>query len=331
MAKTRILSGIKPTGNPHLGSYLGAMKNWPRYQSDNSEVYFFIPDLHALNTRPNPEQLRSMTLDLVAWLVVMGVDPQVSPIYAQSQVSAHAELNWILNNYTTMGELSRMTQYKDKAAKKEPAGLLVALFDYPVLMAADILLYDADIIPVGDDQTQHVELTRTIASRFNNLYGEQFKLPKFEKQAVAARVMMLDDPLAKMSKSEGGEGCVYLHDEAATIRKKFMRAVTDSKNTISYDKAAQPGVANLIEIYAAVTETSIVEATAQLVGLEGYGALKAAVADAVIANLGPMQEKFVALRADEGQLLSILEDGKRRAESVANAKLATIKHVIGLV
>lgn len=331
MTKTRILSGIKPTGDPHLGNYLGAMRHWPKYQTDETEVFFFIPDLHALNTRPNPADLRSMTLDLVAWLVVMGIDPATNPIYLQSQIPAHAQMNWILNNYATMGELSRMTQYKDKAAKSGPEGLLVALFDYPVLMAADILLYDADIIPVGDDQTQHVELTRDIANRFNNLYGESFQIPKFERQTSAARVMSLDNPLAKMSKSEAGEGCVYLKDDAEAIRNKFMSAVTDSQNEIRYDKANQPGVSNLIEIYAATTDASIEAVTTQLQNLNGYGELKAHVADAVIADLSPLQTHFQELRADEGRLQGILAAGKARVEGIANAKLADIHHTIGLV
>lgn len=332
MTKQRILSGIKPTGEPHLGNYLGAMKNWPNYQRDDTEVFYFIPDLHALNTRPDPHELRSMSLDLVAWLIAMGIDPDKSPIYAQSHVPAHSELNWILNNYATMGELSRMTQYKDKAAKSGSEGQLVALFDYPVLMAADILLYDADIIPVGDDQTQHVELTRDIAARFNNLYGEHFKLPKFEKQTVGARVMMLDNPTAKMSKSEAGEGCVYLKDEGDVIRKKFMRAVTDSENVISYDREAKPGVANLIDIYAATKGISSESATEELAReSEGYGDLKGRVANEVIAVLSPVQQRFNELRADENYLKQVLGQGSQRARSLAEPKLAEIKHVIGLV
>ncbi len=327
----RILSGIKPTGEVHLGSYLGAMKGWAKYQRPDNEVFFFIPDLHALNTRPDPGELRSLTLDLVAWLIAMGIDPEKSPIYAQSQIPAHAELNWVLNNFTTMGELSRMTQYKDKVAKAGSEGLLVALFDYPVLMAADILLYDADIVPVGDDQTQHVELTRDIATRFNNLYGETFRLPRFEKQPAAARVMMLDDPTRKMSKSESGYGCVYLKDSTDMMRNKIMRAVTDSDNEIRYDKAGKPGVANLIEMYAGMQGIAIAQAEAHLGALQGYGALKQAVAEVVVSELMPLQDRFRNLRSDEAYLMGVLAAGAHRAGDIAEPKLARIKQLIGLV
>ncbi len=326
----RILSGIKPTGEPHLGSYLGAMRAWPTYQADDTEVFFFIPDLHALNSRPVPVQLRSMTLDLVSWLVVMGIDPHKHPIYAQSQVPGHAELCWILNNYATMGELARQTQYKDKVLKSGPEGQLVALFDYPVLMAADILLYDADVVPVGDDQIQHIELTRDIAARFNNLYGEHFKVPEFAKQATAARIMMLDDPSRKMSKSEGGEGCVYLKDDADTIIRKFKRAVTDSETEIRYDKEGKPGISNLLEIFAALQGKTIEDAVHQF-STRSYGQLKDAVAEAVIADLVPLQEKFESLRQDEAALYDILRRGAERTGELAAKKLTEIKHVIGLV
>ncbi len=328
--KKRILSGIKPTGDVHLGSYLGAMKNWAQYQGPDSEVFFFIADLHALNARLDPEALRSNTLDLAAWLLAMGIDPAQNPIFIQSNIAEHSELAWILNNYTTMGELSRMTQYKDKAQKGSAEGQLVGLFDYPVLMAADILLYDAQEVPVGEDQTQHVELTRDIATRFNNLYGQLLRLPKFTNPSVAARVMMLDDPARKMSKSEAGEGCLYLLDDEATIRRKVQRSVTDSLNQVRYDRTAQPGVANLLEIIAAFEGQSVEEVANGLSG-SGYGQLKQRVADVLVINLLPLQEKFRQLRTDEAGLKAVLEQGRQYAQPIAQQKLELIRQAIGLL
>jgi len=328
--KQRILSGIKPTGDIHLGSYLGAMKHWSAYQSPETEVFYFIADLHALNTRSIPAHLRSRSLDLVAWLLALGIDPEENAIFVQSQLPAHAELAWILNNYVTMGELSRMTQYKDKAAKTDATGQLVALFDYPVLMAADILLYDVDTVPVGDDQTQHVELTRDIAKRCNNLYGEMFKIPAFSKPIAGARVMMLDEPTRKMSKSEGGDGCVYLLDDETTIRRKLSRAVTDSDGEIRYDSATKPGVSNLLEIMSAIKGIKP-EAAARSLSEGGYGELKTAVADAVVAELKPLQAKYAEIRSDEAQLRQVLEQGRVRAARLAEAKLMAIKHTLGML
>ncbi|MCC7543207.1 tryptophan--tRNA ligase [bacterium] len=327
----RILSGIKPSGDAHLGSYLGAMKQWPKYQGSNHEVFFFIADLHALNARQDPELLRSRSLDLLAWLLALGIDAETNPIFVQSQVSAHAELGWILNNYTTMGELSRMTQYKDKAAKSGAAGQLVALFDYPVLMAADILLYDADEVPVGDDQTQHVELTRDIAERMNNLYGGNlFRIPTFSKPNAASRVMMLDDPTKKMSKSEAGDGCVYLLDTEESIRRKVSRAVTDSLGHVSYDLAAQPGVSNLLGIESELTGLSIEEVLHKYSGSQ-YGVLKQGVANAICNALLPLQEKYSDLRANERLLLGVSEKGAARARAVADKKLDQVKRSLGLL
>lgn len=327
----RILSGIKPTGDVHLGSYLGAMKQWPKYQGENNEVFFFIADLHALNARQEPEVLRTRTLDLVAWLLALGIDPDSNPIFVQSQVPAHAELGWILNNYTTMGELSRMTQYKDKASKAGAAGQLVALFDYPVLMAADILLYDADEVPVGDDQTQHVELTRDIAERMNNLYGGSlFNLPSFTKPQAAARVMMLDDPTRKMSKSEAGDGCIYLLDTEDVIRKKISRAVTDSLGRVAYDPQGQPGVSNLLEIESELTDSDI-RSVAKKYAKSQYGEFKQGVADVVCTQLRTVQDAYTKLRGDEDALIKICRRGADRAESVANEKLAQVKVSLGLL
>lgn len=329
--KKRVLSGIKPTGDVHLGGYLGAMREWPKYQSSENEVFYFIADLHALNSRPTATELRTKTLDLVAWLLALGIDSERNPIYLQSQIPEHSELCWLLNNFVTMGELSRMTQYKDKAQKSGSEGQLVALFTYPVLMAADILLYGADEVPVGDDQTQHVELTRDIAQRFNGIYGrELLKLPKFTHPAHSARVMMLDDPARKMSKSEGGDGCVYLMDPQEVIDRKFSRAVTDSEGMVRFNKQDQPGVSNLLEILAAVTGETI-EVLEQRFAGNGYGDFKKAVAEAVIEELAPIQAEFARLRKDEAYLLEVLTRGKERVASEAREKLAELKQVIGLV
>lgn len=329
-SKKRILSGIKPTGNEHLGNYLGAMKHWPLAQSPENEVFFFIADLHSLNTRIDPQVLRSNTLNLIAWLLALGIDSERNPIFIQSQVSAHSELSWILSNYTTMGELQRMTQYKDKAQKAGAEGQLVALFTYPVLMAADILLYDVAEVPVGEDQVQHVELTRDIAQRFNNLYGDHFALPKFVQPPAGARVMMLDEPSRKMSKSEGGEGCIYLLDDEATIRRKVQRSVTDSVGVVNYDKEQQPGIANLLEITAAIKGVTIDAMLPELTSM-GYGDFKQWVADALVADLLPLQGRFKELRAQEDHLVAVAGQGSERASRIATQKLNQTKQLLGLL
>ncbi len=252
MSKKVILSGIQATGNLTLGNYLGAINNWKKMQEDY-ECNYMIADLHTLTIRNDPEKLRNNTLDLLALYIAAGIDPEKSNIFIQSHVAAHAELAWILNCYTYMGELSRMTQFKDKSMKHAD-NINSGLFTYPVLMAADILLYQADLVPVGEDQKQHVELTRNIAERFNKIYGDTFKIPEPYIQGVAARVMGLQDPTSKMSKSSTiPNDSIFLNDEPDIILKKFKKAITDSENIVRFDKKEKPGISNLISIYSAIT------------------------------------------------------------------------------
>lgn len=326
----RVLSGIKPTGDAHIGNYLGAMSLWPKYQSQDTEVFYFVANLHSLNVRQDPKLLRERTLDLVAWLLAVGVDPQKSVIYVQSMVPAHSEMTWILNNYTTMGELNRMTQFKDKALKGSSEGQLVGLYDYPVLMAADILLYDADEIPVGDDQVQHVELTRDIANRFNNLYGDVLHIPEVVTPKVGARVMGLNDPKAKMSKSDSPDSYVMLLEDSDTVKKKFKRAVTDSDDKVLYDKKAKPAISNLLEIYQSFCGKSIEELEKQYKG-KGYGQFKEELGEVVAGELAKLAEKYKTIRSDEAKVVEVAERGSQKAAAIANKKLAQVKEIIGLL
>ena len=325
----RVLSGIKPSGNPHLGNYFGAMKRWAEEQ-DGQENFFFIPNLHALTSRTTPAVLRQQTYEIVAWLLAIGVDPVKSTIFVQSQVQEHAELSWILNNYVTMGELSRMTQFKDKAQKLGSGGLYVGLFDYPVLMAADILLYDVDEVPVGDDQKQHVELTRDIAERFNNLYGETFRMPEATIRAEGARIMSLQDPTKKMSKSDVDDGgCIYLIDTPDEMRAKIKKAVTDSGSTIEAGDD-KPAITNLLTIMSLSTGRSIEALEGEYAG-QGYGTFKADVAEALVAHMAPIREAFMAHTADEALIDEVLTSGRVSAELIAEASLARIKEKLGLL
>ena len=325
----RIVSGIQATGNLHIGNYLGAMKPWARWQTEG-EAFFFIPDLHSLNVRPSAAQLRQESLNNVAWLLATGIDPDQSVIYLQSQISAHAELCWILNNYVTMGELSRMTQYKDKSQRFGPEGQLVGLFAYPVLMAADILLYEADLVPVGQDQAQHVELARDIATRFNKLYGDIFRIPSAEVPAAGGKVMNLQKPDQKMSKSDQDQsGNVMLLDEPDVIRAKFRKAVTDSGQEV---KAApeKPAISNLIEIYAGFSEQSVEEISKKYDG-RSYGDFKEELAELVAGEVGQVQSKFEQLIGDTSRLTEVLEEGKAKAQPLAEAKLVKVKTALGLL
>jgi len=324
-----VLSGLKPSGDMTIGNYLGAMKHWPKDQKKHRTI-FFIPNLHAITIRQNPSDLKRRTLDLVAWLLTVGVDPDQSIVLVQSMVPQHAELAWILNNYVTMGEMSRMTQYKDKARKVGSEGLLVGFFDYPALMAADILLYDSNEVPVGEDQIQHIELTRDIAKRFNTIYGETFVIPKGVTPDTGARIMSLDNPRIKMSKSENPDSTIALTESTGSILKKFKRAVTDSDNKIVYDKVNKPAISNLIEIYAGFTDTSTAEIEKKYID-KNYSTFKSDIGKLVADKLSSLHNDFNKIRSDEDSLYNIIYEGNTKASQIASDKLKIVKEKIGLL
>ena len=330
--KKVMLSGIKPSGDLTLGSYLGAIKNWAE-RAELFDCYYFMADLHALTTRQNPADLRRRTLEQLAQYVACGLDPDKNTLFIQSHVPAHAELGWILNCYTMFGELSRMTQFKDKS-KKNADNINGGLFTYPALMAADILLYQPDYVPVGDDQKQHVELTRDVAQRFNNLYGDVFTIPEPYIPKVGARVMDLLDPTSKMSKSDDvGTGRVCLMDPPEDIKRKFKRAVTDSEtgeHCVRYDPVNKPGVANLMQIYGACTGRSFEEIEAEFTG-HGYGDFKSAVGDAVVETLRPIREEAARLMKDKAYLETLCRTGAEKASYIANKTLRKVYKKVGLV
>ena len=327
--KKVMLSGIQPSGALHLGNYLGAIRNWVE-RTDEFDNYYFLADLHTLTVRQVPADLRRHTLELLASYIACGLDPEKNTLFIQSHVPAHAELGWVLNCYTMFGELSRMTQFKDKSAKHAD-NINGGLFTYPCLMAADILLYQPDYVPVGEDQKQHVELTRNVAQRFNNLYGEVFKVPEPYIPKTGARVMSLNDPASKMSKSIP-EGCVFLLDEPDDIRRKFKRAVTDSdtERCVRYDPEHKPGVSNLMSIYAACTGKSFADIEAEFDG-QGYGAFKPAVGDAVIETLRPIREETRRILADKAYLEGVYRAGAEKAARVAGRTLRKVYKKVGLV
>lgn len=322
----RVLSGVKPTGQLTLGNYLGALKHFKKYQETN-EVFIFIADLHALTLPIEPATLRNNTRDLVAFYLASGLDPKKATIFLQSHVSAHSELNTIFQNYLYMGELSRMTQFKDLSSKMNNNAIGLGLFAYPVLMAADILLYDASIVPVGEDQTQHVELARDLVNRFNQRYGDILVMPKAQVAKVGARIMSLSDPTRKMSKSEP-KGDIFLKDDLLSIRKKIMSAVTDSGSDIKYDPEQKPGIANLLTIYASIKDMSIAEAEKHFAGYR-YGDFKKAVADAVVDELKPFKEKYESLISGD-TIEKTLKEGAEKARRIADKTLARVKHAVGL-
>ncbi len=327
--KKTLLSGIQPSGNLHLGNYLGAVKNWAALP-DEFNCFYFMADLHTLTVRQNPAELRRRSTTQLAQYIACGLDPEKNVLFLQSHVHEHAELGWILNCYTMFGELSRMTQFKDKCAKNAD-NINGGLFTYPSLMAADILLYQADYVPVGEDQKQHCELTRDIANRFNNLYGETFKVPEPYIPKVGARIMSLGDPTSKMSKSDP-TGCVFLMDSPEEIARKFKRAITDSdtERCVRYDPENKPGVANLMNIYASVTGKSFDEIESEFAG-KGYGVFKPAVGDAVIETLRPIREEAERILADKAYLKQVYTDGAMKASSVARKTLRKVYKRVGLV
>ncbi|MBM3746102.1 MAG: tryptophan--tRNA ligase [Acidobacteria bacterium] len=324
--KPRVFSGMQPSGNLHIGNYLGALKNWVAIQHDY-EAIFCIVDLHAVTEYQDPAELRSKIRELAALYLAAGIDSKVTTVMVQSAVPAHAELAWMLTCVTPFGWLGRMTQFKVKSADKET--VLDGLFQYPVLMAADILLYQAAVVPVGDDQTQHVELTRDIAQRFNSLYGETFVVPETSLPMVGARIMGLDDPTRKMSKSATGAGhAIALLDSPEVIRKKIMRATTDSAPGVDF-AVLSPGVENLLSIHQAFTGWSSEQMRAHFAGMR-YGDLKKQVAEATVAGLDPLQRRYQEIVSEPGYVERILREGAARVEPVADATVELVKRRMGL-
>lgn len=321
-----VLSGIKPTGQLQLGNYIGALRNFSKYQDEN-KVFIFIADLHALTLPIDPEVLYNNTRDIIAFYLACGLDPNKATIFLQSQVPAHAELGTILGNFAYMGEMSRMTQFKEKSSKLNEKSIGLGLFTYPVLMAADILLYNAETVPVGEDQKQHVELCRDLALRFNHRYGDVFTIPTPVISKVGARIMSLSDPTKKMSKSEP-KGDIFLKDDLAVIRKKIMSAVTDMGSEVKYDKENKPGISNLLTIYSCLKDITIEEAEKEFVSYR-YGDFKKAVADVVCDTIGKLQEKYNEILAS-GIIDEVIAKGAIEASKIANETVSRVKKAVGL-
>lgn len=328
--KKRILSGIQPSGAPTLGNYVGALRNWVELQkSDEYECFFMLADLHTITVRQEAKDMRKNAMDLLAIFLAAEIDPEKSPVFFQSHVPQHVQLSWVLNCNTYMGELARMTQYKDKS-KKHNDNINAGLFTYPVLMAADILLYNADLVPVGQDQKQHLELTRDIAKRFNNAYSETFKVPEPYIPKVGARIMSLQDPLQKMSKSDPNENAyILLLDKPDTIVKKIKRAVTDSGSEVCRGEGKE-GIENLMSIYGSVTGKTMDEIEKEFDG-KGYGAFKSAVAEAVIEALSPIQQRYSELIADKAYLESVYRRGAEIASRTAYKTIAKVYRKVGFI
>jgi tryptophanyl-tRNA synthetase len=322
----RVLSGIQPTGDTHLGNYLGALRNWVEFQ-DEHDAFYCVVDLHALTVEHNPEGLRAKTLSMAQILLAAGIDPERSTLFVQSHIPEHSELCWILNCVATMGELSRMTQFKEKSEGRESVS--VGLFDYPVLQAADILIYDADLVPVGEDQRQHLELTRDIAQRFNHNFGETFVVPDAAFPKVGAKIYDLQEPTKKMSKSaDSPQGTVLVLDPPEAIQRKLKRAVTDTETEVRFDPERKPGVSNLLTILGLATGRTPDEAAE---GYTQYGPLKSDTADALAEFLRPLRERYAELAEDPGETAAILKRGDEKAQQVAGATLARAKDHIGLL
>ena len=324
---TRVLSCIQPTGDVHLGSYLGALRQWSIHQHEH-DAFHGIVDLHALTVTEDPGVIGQRTLELAAMLFAVGLDPDVATVFVQSHVAEHSQLAWVMECMVSFGELSRMTQFKDKSAKREGDFVSAGLFTYPALQAADILLYDANEVPVGDDQRQHVEITRDIATRFNSRFGETFVIPEAVTPRVGARVMDLQNPTAKMSKSIESSGSVQLLDDPDIISRKFKRAVTDSETEVRFDPVNKPGVSNLLEILGAASGQKPDELAK---GYTQYGPLKADAADAVIELLSPIQARYRELAGDPGELASLLRKGSHKAGTIAAATLKRAYDAVGFL
>jgi tryptophanyl-tRNA synthetase len=323
---TRVLSGIQPTGDFHLGNYLGALRQWVEAQHTH-DAYYCVVDLHALTFDHDPKVLAAKTLESATVLLAAGIDPEVSTLFVQSHLPEHTQLSWVLECVATYGELHRMTQFKDKGEGRESVS--VGLFTYPVLQAADILLYDADEVPVGEDQRQHLELCRDIAIRFNHHYGDTLVVPKAVIPKVGARVMDLQDPTIKMSKSRSSpQGKIDLLEPPESVTRKIKRAVTDNDGEVRYDRDAKPGVANLLDLLAVATGTTPDDAAT---GYEQYGPLKADTAEAVVEFLRPVQERFAELAQDPAHVREVLRGGAAKAGGVAAATFERARHAVGLL
>ena len=327
--KPVMLSGIKPSGELTLGSYVGAIRNWAE-RADDYECYYFMADLHAITVRQKPADLRRRTVEQLAQYIACGLDPEKNTLFIQSHVHEHAELGWVLNCYAMFGELSRMTQFKDKSAKNAD-NINGGLFTYPSLMAADILLYQTDLVPVGEDQRQHVELTRDIAERFNGVYGDVFKIPQTFNPKVGARIMSLTSPENKMSKSDKDPGgCIYIMQKPEDIMRSFKRAVTDSETCVRYDPVNKKGISNLMQIYSVATGKSFETIESEFTG-KGYGEFKPAVGEAVVEMLRPIREEAARLMADKAYLESVYREGAERAAYTAARTLRKVQKKVGFI
>jgi tryptophanyl-tRNA synthetase len=325
---TRVLSGIQPTGEIHLGNYVGAVRQWVADQHEH-DAYYCVVDLHALTLPRDPGELRAKTLETATVLMAAGLDPDVCTLFVQGHVHEHNELAWLMECTASMGEVRRMTQFKDKSAKGGEESARVGLFTYPVLQAADILLYDTDFVPVGEDQRQHLELCRDLAMRFNSRYGETFVVPRPSIPRLGARICDLQEPTRKMSKSvDSPQGTVLVLEEPGSIARKIKRAVTDTETDVRYDPGAKPGVSNLLELLAVATGRSPAEAAE---GYTQYGPLKADAAAAVVEFLRPLQERYAELSADPGHVAAVLEKGAAKAQAVASATLTRARAAVGLL
>lgn len=331
--KQIVLSGVKPTGIPTLGNYLGALKNFAKLQNEMTEYdfYIFVADLHAITVPQEPKELRANIKNVAALYLACGLQPERLVLFLQSEVSEHLELGYVMQSLSYMGELERMTQFKDKVAKNQTQGVTSALFTYPALMAADILLYDAKYIPIGDDQKQHLELTRNLGNRFNNRFGDTFTIPEALVTKCGSRIMDLQNPTKKMSKSEGKDGdkgCIYLLEPINSIKKKIKSAITDSDSCVKYDKDNKPGISNLMTIYSAITNLSFNEIEQKYIN-KGYGDFKNDLANIVADEIGMVQEKYNQI-INSKELDDLLDKGRKQAKQLARRKMNKVYHKIGL-